>query len=105
MFNDLVEVIISINEHGICNTIILDNHNKDIFLNEKCYKLDIQQFHDFLNRFFRIIREWNTEEYSKNEDIIINIRIVEKDNEYDFHVDHKLPNNFDSFLDLIHELF
>lgn len=104
MFNNLVEIIISINEYGFYNTIIVDNNKKDICLNGKYNKLNIQQFNDFLNTFFRIIREWKTEEYTKNENTMINIRIVEKDNQYDFHIYHKLPNNFDSFLDLVHRL-
>lgn len=104
MFNNLVEIIISINEYGFYNTIIVDNNKKDICLNGKYNKLNIQQFNDFLNTFFRIIREWKTEEYTKNENTMINIRIVEKDNQYDFHIYYKLPNNFDSFLDLVHRL-
>ena len=104
MFNNLVEIIISINEYGIYNKIIVDNNKKDICLNGKYKKLNIQQFNDFLNTFFRIIREWKTEEYTKNENTMINIRIVEKDNQYDFNIYHKLANNFDSFLDLVHRL-
>ena len=64
-----------------------------------------QKFNDFLNTFFRIIREWKNEEYSENENTIINIRIAEKDKQYDFHIYHKLPDNFDSFLDLVHKLY
>ena len=105
MFNNLVEVIVSINEFGIYNTIIVDNNKKDISLNGKFSKLNLQQFNDFLNTFFRIIREWKNEEYSENENTIINIRIVEKDKQYDFHICHKLPDNFDSFLDLVHKLY
>lgn len=105
MFNNLVEVIISINEYGIYNTIIVDNNKKDISLNGKFNKLNLQQFNNFLNTFFRIIREWKNEEYSENENTIINIRIVEKDNQYDFHIYRKLPDNFDSFLDLVHKLY
>ena len=77
---------------------------KDISLNGKFSKLNLQQFNDFLNIFFRLIKEWKNEEYSQNENTIINIRIVEKDNQYDFHIYHKLPSNFDSFLDLVHKL-
>ena len=101
MFNNLVEVIVSINEFGIYNTIIVDNNKKNISLNGKFSKLNLQQFNDFLNTFFRIIRE----EYLENENTIINIRIVEKDKQYDFHIYHKLPDNFDSFLDLVHKLY
>ena len=86
MFNNLVEVIVSINEFGIYNTIIVDNNKKDISLNGKFSKLNLQQFNDFLNTFFRIIREWKNEEYSENENTIINIGIVEKDKQYDFHI-------------------
>lgn len=105
MFNNLTEVIIYINEYGISNTIIVDNIKKDISLNGKFNKLNIQQFNEFLNTFFRIIREWKNEEDSESGNTIINIRILEKDKQCDFHICHKPPNNFDSFLDLVHKLY
>lgn len=51
MFNNLVEVIISINEHGICNTIIIDNNKKDISLNGNYNNLAIQDYNYFVESF------------------------------------------------------
>ena len=39
MFKNLVEVVVSLNEYGINNTIIIDNKKKDILFNgEKCIR-------------------------------------------------------------------
>lgn len=104
MFNNLVEVIISINEHGICNTIIIDNNKKDVSLNGKYNNLSIQDYNYFIESFFRIIREWQNEDNKISKDLLLSIKIVEKTNQYIMNIEQCIPDNFDSFLDLIHKL-
>lgn len=104
MFKNLVEVIISINEHGICNTIIINNNKKDISLNGNYNNLAIQDYNYFIESFFRIIREWQNEDNKTRKDLVISVKIVEKTNQYTMSIEHYMPDNLDSFLDLIHNL-
>jgi len=104
MLNNLVEVIISINEYGIGNTITIDNNKKDVSLNGKYNNLTLDEFNFFVDSFFRIIREWKNEGNEINQNILLNIRIIEKKNQYDLYINRRIPDNYDSFLDLIHKL-
>lgn len=104
MFKNLVEVVVSLNEYGINNTIIIDNKKKDILFNGKYINLKINEFNLFLESFFRIIREWKNQSDEKNENIMLSIEIIEKENQYQLYINHCIPDNFDSFLDLIHNL-
>ena len=104
MFENLVKVVISINEYSINNIIIIDNYKKDISFNGKYINLKINEFNLFLESFFRIIREWKSQSNEKNENIILSIKIIEKENQYKLYISHCIPKNFDSFLDLIHNL-
>ena len=105
MFHNLLEVNISINEYGIWKTILIDNNKKTVSLNGKDANIKPEHYNEFLATFFRIIRYWETEETEDDENTIINITIKETDKQYEYHLCHKLPDNYDSFLDLFSILF
>ena len=100
MYNNLDEIIISINEHGICNTIRIDNEKKNISYNEISIIMGNKQFYDFLDNLLRIIRDWTKTENNTQVDSTIHIKITEKNKTYDYFI-HDFPDNYDSFLDLI----
>ncbi len=104
MFNNLESVIISINEYGISNIITIDNNKKDISLNGEYNNLSIDEFNSFVETFFRIIREWKNECNEINSNILLGIKIIEKNNQYELFINKNIPDNYDSFLDLIHKL-
>lgn len=104
MFKNLVEIVVSINEYGINNIIIINNIKKDILFNGKYLNLKINEFNLFLESFFRIIREWKSQSNEKNEKILLSIEIIEKQNQYQLYINHWIPDNYDTFLDLIHNL-
>lgn len=100
MYDNLIKIIISSPEFGTNNLIIVDNENKCIFLNERYKKFSENEFIEFLDKFFRIIRHWNNE--FNDLDSVTTIKIIEKNNIYDICVKN-VPNNFDSFIDLINK--
>ncbi len=104
MFNNLERVIISINEYGINNIITIDNNKKDISLNGEYNNLNIDEFNSFIESFFRIIREWKNEGNEINNNFLLGIKIIEKSNQYDLFINENIPDNYDSFLNLIHKL-
>ncbi len=104
MFNNLERVIISINEYGTNNIITIDNNKKDISLNRKYNNLNIDEFNSFVSSFFRIIREWKNEGNEINSNILLGVKIIEKNNQYELFINKNIPDNYDSFLDLINKL-
>lgn len=104
MYSELVKINISICEHGKLNLIIIDNIKKDVSLDNVYSNLSEDDYNDFLSAFLRIIRNWSNSKNMKERDIIIKIKIFEKNNQEEILIDNKLPNNYDSFLDLINKL-
>lgn len=104
MYNELDKVIITINEYNVQRIIIIDNNTKDISLNGKSSNLTNDEYENFLNTFFRIIRSWDTKSNMEAENLFVGINIIEKNKKYDMFIDKYIPNNYDSFIDLINTL-
>lgn len=107
MFENLYRVDICITEFGITDKIIINNEKKDISKNGKYKNILLNDYYSFLDSFFRVIREWNNENNSQlniDNKYIINIRIIEKEKEYEMCINKYTPDNLDSFLRLINNL-
>lgn len=105
MYENLNKIIVTYTELGIHNLLIIDNINKTISFNGKCTKFNSNDFSDSLNTFLRIIREWKNKDTDKNykNNFILNIRFIENKKEYNLCINY-IPDNFDSFLNLINKI-
>lgn len=105
MFENLIKITVSFTEFGVNNTLIIDNKTNSVLFNEKCKNLNSNEFSDFLDTFFRIIREWENKSNNKNlnNNFILNMIIFENKKEYNLCINN-IPNNFDSFLSLINKV-
>lgn len=105
MFENLIKIVISYTKLGVNNLLIIDSINNTISFNEKCIKFNSNDFSDFLNTFLRIIREWEKKDIDKNfnNNFVLNIRFFENKKEYNLCINN-IPDNFDSFLNLVNKI-
>lgn len=105
MFENLIKIVVSYTELGVNNLLIIDNINNTISFNEKFIKFNSNDFSNLLNTFLRIIREWENKDIDKNfnNNFILNVNFFENKKEYDLCINN-IPDNFDSFLNLINKI-
>ncbi len=85
--------------------IIIDSNKKNVSINKKYSNLSLKDYEKFVNIFFRIIREWKSYYNRIKKDKILIVGVIEKDKQYDLYIGNSVPDNFNSFLELIYSLF
>lgn len=100
MYNNLKNITITCSLYGNNYNIIFDNDNKLIKVNDTVIT-DID-YNNYLVKLLRIIRFYNIDKNNNIHNTMIKIKEV--DNEYLYYIDDLLPDNYDSFIDLLMEL-
>lgn len=54
MFKNFVQIVVSFSEANVSNLLIIDNRNSTISFNNKCTRLDSNDFSSFLNTFLEL---------------------------------------------------
>lgn len=98
MYSSLQEVNIITNIDNKNYEINLNYIDNKIFINSKLIDTSIN-LNDYLDKLFNIIKFWNVDEPIGNFKTLVSV--VEKDKTYNYYISNNLPNNYDSFIDLL----
>ena len=98
MYSSLQEVNIITNIDNKNYEINLNYIDNRIFINSKLIDISIN-LNDYLDKLFNIIKFWNVDETIGDFKTLVSV--VEKDKTYNYYISNNLPNNYDSFIDLL----
>lgn len=101
MYKNLDQILIITNIYHKKYKIILDNKKQEIIVNdEPTYPSN--NFERYISDLIRIIRTWPINQNCIECETII--EITEKDSTYTYYINNNLPDNYDSFIDLLVQL-
>ena len=105
MYDDLLSIKIELTDQGHATKIIVDKKQNIVSCDDKNRVETKQNVEKFLDYFFRILRQrisdpQKIEAYANN-GYQLKIRIVEKENKFDYIVKGNILNEFDDFYNVI----
>lgn len=98
MYKELNEILIITNIYHKKYRIVLDNKNQEIIVNDEL-KYRSSNFENYLNDLIRIIRTWPINQKCINCETLI--ELTENDKTYTYYIGNEIPDNYDSFIDLL----
>lgn len=101
MYNDLNKILIVTNIYHKKYKIIFDNKKQEIIVNDE-FTYYPDNFERYISDLIRIIRTWSMNQNCIEYETVI--EITEKDSTYTYYIDNNLPDNYDSFIDLLIQL-
>lgn len=102
MYKSLKKIIITNNIYGKESTIILDNLKEKIIIDDQLIEAN-SSYQKYLNDLLRIIRTW---QHSQNHNTpLATVQLIEDDDIYTYSIKNILPDNYDSFIDLLFKIY
>ena len=105
MYESLLKINMLLTEFNVDKKIVVDNEENSVLYGDKKKVVSKEEFVSFLDNFFRVLRSKIIEPKNKgvslNSDYLLRIRVVEKENSYDYAFRGNSLNEFDEFYDIL----
>lgn len=98
MYKELKEILIITNIYHKKYRMVLNNQSQEIIINDEL-KYHSKNFENYINDLLRLIRTWPINQQCIDCQTMIEIK--ENDNTYTYYIGNELPNNYDSFIELL----
>ena len=98
MYKELEKILIITNIYHKKYKIILDNQSQEIIVNDEL-KYHFPQFENYISDLIRLIRTWPMNQNCIDYQTMI--EITESDHTYTYYIENELPDNYDSFIELL----
>lgn len=98
MYKELKEILIITKIYHKKYRIVLNNQSQEIIINDEL-KYHSKNFENYISDLLRLIRTWPINQHCIDCQTMIEIK--EKESTYTYYIGNELPNNYDSFIELL----